>query len=72
MYRVNKGTCWPQLAQVDGEVSWKQLTSLGFDRLKALQGLGASQKAEVAWCKEMGYAYEELDVREFRGVSSSA
>jgi hypothetical protein len=35
------------------------------------KGLGNSQKAEVAWLEEMGYKYEELDVREFRGVSSS-
>jgi hypothetical protein len=29
------------------------------------QGLGNSQKAEVAWLEEMGYVYEELDVRDF-------
>jgi hypothetical protein len=33
------------------------------------KGLGNSQKAEVAWLEEMGYAYEELDVRGFsRGL----
>jgi hypothetical protein len=31
------------------------------------KGLGNSQKAEVAWLEEMGYAYEELDVRDFVG-----
>jgi hypothetical protein len=30
------------------------------------KGLGNSQKAEVAWLEEMGYAYEELDVCNFR------
>ena len=30
-------------------------------------GLGNSQKAEVAWLEEMGYDYEELDVRAFKG-----
>jgi hypothetical protein len=29
--------------------------------------IGNSQKAEVAWLEEMGYAYEELDVRDFVG-----
>jgi hypothetical protein len=29
------------------------------------KGLGNSQKAEVAWLEEMGYAYEEVDVRDF-------
>ena len=32
------------------------------------KGLGNSQKAEVAWLEEMGYAYEELDVRDFVSV----
>ena len=27
-------------------------------------GLGNSQKAEVAWLEEMGYDYEELDIRD--------
>jgi hypothetical protein len=31
------------------------------------KGLGNSQKAEVAWLEEMGYAYEELDVLDFLG-----
>ena len=31
------------------------------------KGLGNSHKAEVAWLEEMGYAYEELDVRDFVG-----
>jgi hypothetical protein len=30
------------------------------------KGLGNSQKAEVAWLEEMGYAYEEMDVCDFR------
>jgi hypothetical protein len=34
------------------------------------KGLGRSQKAEVAWLEEMGYAYEELDVRDFVGSRS--
>ena len=34
------------------------------------KGLGNSQKAEVAWLEEMGYAYEELDVRDFVGGRS--
>jgi hypothetical protein len=34
------------------------------------RGLGNSQKAEVAWLEEMGYAYEELDVRDFVGSRS--
>jgi hypothetical protein len=34
---------------------------------EAHKGLGNSQKAEVAWLEEMGYAYEELDVRDFGG-----
>jgi hypothetical protein len=34
---------------------------------KGHKGLGNSQKAEVAWLEEMGYAYEELDVRDFVG-----
>ena len=29
------------------------------------KGLGNSQKAEVAWLEKQGYAYEELDVRDF-------
>jgi hypothetical protein len=29
------------------------------------KGLGNSQKAEVAWLEEMGYTYEEVDVRDF-------
>ena len=29
------------------------------------KGLGNSQKVEVAWLEEMGYAYEEVDVRDF-------
>ena len=33
--------------------------------LEAHVGLGNSQKAEVAWLEEMGYDYEELDVRDF-------
>ena len=32
------------------------------------RGLGNSQKAEVAWLEEMGYAYEEVDVREYGGA----
>jgi hypothetical protein len=31
-------------------------------------GLGNSQKAEVAWLEEMGYDYEEVDVRDFAGT----
>jgi hypothetical protein len=38
------------------------------------KGLGNSQKAEVAWLEEQGYAYEEIDVRDFeteaQGVST--
>jgi hypothetical protein len=33
------------------------------------KGLGNSQKAEVAWLEEMGYEYEELDVRDFSCVT---
>ena len=29
------------------------------------KGLGNSQKAEVAWLEKQGYAYEEVDVRDF-------
>ena len=34
------------------------------------RGLGNSQKAEVAWLEEMGYDYEEVDVRCFVSASS--
>jgi hypothetical protein len=34
------------------------------------KGLGNSQKAEVAWLEEMGYEYEEMDVRDFGGGPS--
>ena len=33
--------------------------------LEESKGLGNSQKAEVAWLEKRGYAYEELDVRNF-------
>eukprot|EP00935_MAST-01C_sp_MAST-1C-sp1_P002305 g2305.t1 len=33
--------------------------------LEGHKGLGNSQKAEVAWLEKMGYAYEEVDVRDF-------
>jgi hypothetical protein len=33
---------------------------------EAHKGLGNSQKAEVAWLEEQGYAYEVVDVRDFR------
>ena len=40
------------------------------------KGLGNSQKAEVAWLEKQGYAYEEVDVRDFElerpGRSSGA
>jgi hypothetical protein len=35
---------------------------------QAHKGLGNSQKAEVAWLEEMGFEYEELDVRDFEGA----
>jgi hypothetical protein len=35
------------------------------------KGLGNSQKAEVAWLELKGYAYEELDVRDFASASSA-
>jgi hypothetical protein len=35
-------------------------------------GLGNSQKAEVAWLEKMGFAYEEVDVRDFSSTRSSA
>jgi hypothetical protein len=35
------------------------------------KGLGNSQKAEVAWLEEMDYSYEEVDVRDFVGASST-
>jgi hypothetical protein len=34
------------------------------------RGLGNSQKAEVAWLEEMGYDYEEVDVRCFVSASN--
>ena len=33
--------------------------------LEGHKGLGNSQKAEVAWLEKQGYAYEEVDVRDF-------
>ena len=36
------------------------------------KGLGNSQKAEVAWLEKQGYAYEEVDVRVFRGGGGGA
>jgi hypothetical protein len=44
------------------------MASLPDDERAFLQGhtgLGNSQKAEVAWLDEMGYKYEEVDVRDF-------
>jgi hypothetical protein len=38
---------------------------------EAHKGLGNSQKAEVAWLEEMGYTYEEVDVRDFGGTSGA-
>jgi hypothetical protein len=35
------------------------------------RGLGNSQKAEVAWLEEMGYDYEEVDVRHFLSATSA-
>ena len=36
------------------------------------KGLGNSQKAELAWLEKQGYAYEEVDVRVFRGGGGGA
>ena len=54
------------------------LASLNEAEKHCLCGLGGSQKAEVAWLDEMGYAYEERDVsscrsgRRTRRLSSSS
>jgi ankyrin repeat protein len=40
--------------------------------LEVQNGLGSSQKAEVAWLERCGYTYEEWDVRDFDPVDSSA
>jgi hypothetical protein len=34
--------------------------------LEGHKGLGNSQKAEIAWLEKCGYAYEEIDVRNFK------
>jgi hypothetical protein len=38
---------------------------------RSQQGLGDSQKAEVAWLERMGYDYEEVDVRAAFGMGGS-
>jgi hypothetical protein len=40
------------------------------DYIESHKGLGNSQKAEVAWLEKMGYAYEQIDVRDFQAPSS--
>jgi hypothetical protein len=40
--------------------------------LESGDGLGNSQKCEVAWLEDMGYAYEELSVRDFHSRRTAA
>ena len=52
-----------------GELAWNELASYSFDELKAMPGLGASQKGEVAWLKRQGIPFLRMDVAQ--GAPSS-
>jgi hypothetical protein len=57
-------TSFPRLQQVEGEVEWVDLSSSSFEQLKAMPGLGASQKGEVAYLKKIGASFMRVDVGE--------
>ena len=59
---------WPKKLTPAEEVEY--LDGLTEEERRSVVGLGGSQKAEVAWLEKMGYAYEELDVRDFGRQSS--
>jgi hypothetical protein len=52
----------PSTAHIPGELLWGQLKEYGYEALKAMPGLGASQKAEVAWLKSQGIPFTRCDV----------
>ena len=60
---------YPVTAHVEGELAWNQLASNTFEELKAMPGLGASQKGEVAWLKRQGIPFLRMDVA--RGAPDS-
>jgi hypothetical protein len=59
-----EGTSYPTMEHVEGEVPWDELAAHNFEALKAMPGLGASQKGEVAWLKKKGFPFMRVDVRE--------
>ena len=55
-------TSYPQREQVEGELEWTDLAGYSFEQLKAMPGLGASQKGEVAYLKKIGASFMRVDV----------
>ena len=61
--RKDPATGWPK--KLTSEEYAQFLLSLSNEERLSIEGLGESQKAEVAYLDAMGYQYEERDVREF-------
>ena len=57
-----EGTSWPLCQTVEGEVAWDDLARHGYEGLRAMGGLGALQKGEVAWLKKQGIPFLRMDV----------
>ena len=58
-------SCTHDSVCVGDQIFMASLSDEDREFLELRSGLGNSQRAEVAWLEEMGYAYEELDVRDF-------
>jgi hypothetical protein len=54
---------WPKKLSAEDEAA--HIAGLGEKEAHCMQGLGGSQKAEVAWMDKHGIAYEEHDVEMF-------
>ena len=65
-----EGTSYPTMKHVEGEGPWDELAAHGHKALKAMPGLGASQKGEVAWLKKK--AFMRVDVGEGAPDASAA
>ena len=57
-----ENSVYPLRQDVPGEVDFRDLHAHGYEGLRSMGGLGASQKSEVAWLKKQGYPFLRVDV----------